>query len=141
MNWGKGIIIGMGLFMGFILTMVIIMMRQKIDLVEEDYYKRELNYDDQFNAQKMYASTVEKISLQSKTDSLLITFPKDFQSQKVTIHFQRPNDKNSDISFTVKPLEKVFIPTTAFPKGIFNCIIQGSIQNKPYEMSQQVTIQ
>lgn len=141
MNWGKGIIIGMGLFMGFILTLVTIMMRQKIDLVEEDYYKRELNYDEQFNAQKMYASSSGKISFETKSDSLLIRFPKDFRSKEVTIHFQRPNDKNSDLSFTVKPLEKVFIPTTAFPKGIFNCTIEGSIRNQPYEMSQQVTIQ
>lgn len=141
MNWGKGIIIGMALFMGFILTLVTIMMRQKIDLVEEDYYKRELNYDDQFNAQKTYASTAGKISFECKTDSLLIHFPKHFQSKKVTIQFQRPNDKNSDISFTLKPQEKVFIPTTTFPKGVFNCTIHGTIQDQPYEMSRQVTIQ
>ena len=140
MNWGKGIIIGMALFMGFILTLVTIMMRQKIDLVEEDYYQRELNYDDQFNAQKMYASTVEKISFESKTDSLLIYFPENFRSKEVTIHFSRPNDKKSDVSFTLKPIEKVYIPTTTFPKGVFNCTIAGSIQDQPYEMSRQVTI-
>ncbi|MGV3609608.1 MAG: FixH family protein [Fluviicola sp.] len=141
MNWGKRIIIGMVLFMGFILTLVTIMMRQKIDLVEEDYYNRELNYNAQFNAQKNYISAAEKISFETRTDSLFIHFPPKFQSKEVTINFQRPNDKNSDISFTVKPQEKVLIPTTAFPKGVFQCIIQGSIQDQPYEMSQQVTIQ
>ncbi|TSJ44956.1 FixH family protein [Fluviicola chungangensis] len=141
MNWGKRIIIGMVLFMAFILTLVTIMMRQKIDLVEEDYYTRELNYDDQLNAQKNYASANEKISLESKADSILIHFPKYFQSDEVTIHFQRPNDKSKDVTFTMKPIERVFIPTTKLPKGVFNCTIQGSIQDKHYEMSQQVTIQ
>jgi hypothetical protein len=131
----------MVLFMGFILTLVTIMMRQKIDLVEEDYYNRELNYNAQFNAQKVYASTSEKIRFETKPDSLFIHFPKKFLSKEVTINFQRPNDKNSDLSFTVKPQEKVLIPTTAFPKGLFSCTIQGSVQGQPYEMSQQVTIQ
>ena len=140
MNWGKRIIIGMALFMGFILTLVTILMRQKIDLVEEDYYKRELNYNSQLNAQKIYASAAEKISFESKADSLLIYFPKDFQSKEVTINFQRPNDKNRDVSFKITPIEKVVIPTENFPKGLFNCTIQGSIKNQPYEMSQQITI-
>ncbi|WP_343631126.1 FixH family protein [Fluviicola sp.] len=140
MNWGKGIIIGMALFMAFILLLVSILMRQNIDLVEEDYYTRELNYDDQFNAQKVYASAIEKISIESKSDSLLIYFPKDFQSEEVKVSFQRPNDKNKDVSFMIVPIEKVIIPTSSFPKGLFNCTIQGSIQDRPYEMSQQITI-
>lgn len=141
MNWGKRIIIGMALFMGFILTMVVIMMRQKIDLVEEDYYKRELNYESQLDAQKNYASTLEKISLQAKNDSLLVYFPDTFREAEVTIALQRPNDKSHDVVLHARPLEQVVIQTAQFPKGIFTCTINGRIQGLPYEMSQQVTIQ
>jgi hypothetical protein len=141
MNWGKGIIIGMALFMGFILTMVVIMMRQKIDLVEEDYYKRELNYEDQLDAQKIYVSSLGKITFKSKKDSLQVFFPAAFQEKEVTIALKRPNDKNSDLMLTAKPLRTVIIPTTTFPKGVFTVTINGSIQGKPYEMSEQVTIQ
>ena len=141
MNWGKRIMIGMGLFMGFILTMVVIMMRQKIDLVEEDYYKRELNYENQFNAQQNYASVNEPIRFQTKKDSLLIYFPAAFRADDVSIVLQRPNDKDRDMTFNIKPLEKITIPTTAFPKGVFTCTINGSVEGKPYEMSQQVNIQ
>jgi hypothetical protein len=45
MNWGKGIIIGMGLFMAFIIFLVVNLMMQKVDLESEDYYKREINYE------------------------------------------------------------------------------------------------
>ncbi|MNJ90753.1 hypothetical protein D3C87_83900 [compost metagenome] len=140
MNWGKRIIVGMALFIGFILTMVVIMMRQKIDLVEEDYYKRELNYESQMDAQKNYASALEKIQLQAKNDSLLVYFPAAFREKEVTIALQRPNDKNHDLVLNAKPLEKVVIKTTEFPKGIFTCTINGQIEGLPYEMSQQVTI-
>lgn len=140
MNWGKGIIIGMVVFMGFILTMVVIMMRQKIDLVEEDYYKRELNYEDQLAAQKMYVTSTDKISVKSEENGLHAYFPAEFQTNDVTITLRRPNDKNKDLVFTIKPIEEVIIPTDAFPKGLFTVTINGSIQGKPYEMSEQVTI-
>jgi hypothetical protein len=141
MNWGKGIIIGMALFMGFILTMVVIMMRQKIDLVEEDYYKRELNYEDQLAAQKMYGTSIEKISVTSKKNSLHVYFPAEFQKNDVIITLRRPNDKSKDLVLTIKPMEEVIIPTDTFPKGLFTVTISGSIHGKPYEMSEQVTIQ
>lgn len=140
MNWGKGIIIGMGLFMGFILTMVVIMMRQKIDLVEEDYYKRELNYEDQLAAQKMYVTSAGKISVTSEKNSLHVYFPAQFQKNDATVTLRRPNDKNKDLVLTIKPIDEVTIPTAAFPKGLFTVTINGSIQGKPYEMSEQVTI-
>lgn len=140
MNWGKRIVIGMALFIGFILTMVVIMMRQKIDLVEEDYYKRELNYESQMEAQKNYASALEKIRLQAGGDSLLVYFPVAFREEKVSIAFQRPNDKSYDVVLHAAPLEKVVIKTAAFPKGIFTCTINGRTGGLPYEMSQQVII-
>ncbi|WP_341905914.1 MULTISPECIES: FixH family protein [Fluviicola] len=140
MNWGKGIIIGMVLFMGFILTMVVTMMRQKIDLVEEDYYKRELNYEDQLAAQKMYVTSVEKIAVTSEKNNLHVYFPVEFQKNDVTITLRRPNDKSKDLVLTIRPISEVTIPTTDFPKGLFTVTINGSIQGKPYEMSEQVTI-
>lgn len=140
MNWGKRIILGMGLFMGFILTLVVIMMRQKIDLVEEDYYKKELNYETQLKAQKTYASLREKISMESGKDSLFLYFPPVFQSEKVTIALQRPDDKNQDMVLTVRPVNRIAIQTARFQKGVFTCTISGLVDGLPYEMSQQVTI-
>ena len=56
MNWGVKITIGMGIFMLLILGMVTIAMRQNIELESEDYYARELVYEEQLqkfrNAEK-----------------------------------------------------------------------------------------
>lgn len=131
----------MGLFMGFILTMVVIMMRQKIDLVEEDYYKKELNYEKQLTAQKVYASAKEKIGLETEKDSLFLYFPSTFQTEDVTISLKRPDDKSLDFVLTAKPLNRIVLPTAKFTKGVFTCTINGKIKDQPYEMSQQVTIQ
>jgi hypothetical protein len=45
MNWGKGITIFMVAFMAFIGSMVYYAFTKNADLVEEDYYENELNYD------------------------------------------------------------------------------------------------
>ncbi|RZM29342.1 MAG: hypothetical protein EOO88_05320 [Pedobacter sp.] len=46
MNWGTKIIIGMAVFMAFILVLGIFMIRSNPDpLVDEDYYEKGLNYD------------------------------------------------------------------------------------------------
>ena len=46
-NWGTGLVIGMVLFIAFIMFMVITMMTDKKyshDLVTEDYYQKEIVY-------------------------------------------------------------------------------------------------
>lgn len=46
MNWGTKIIIGMVSFMAFIIVLGILMIRSNPDpLVDEDYYEKGLNYD------------------------------------------------------------------------------------------------
>lgn len=140
MNWGKGIIIGMVLFMGFIITLVTIMMRQKIDLVQEDYYQQELQYNQQYNAESNYLSAQNRIEIGSRADTLLLHFPADFHTGKATIQLRRPNNKNLDVVFAVDASEQVKIPIKHLEKGQFKCIISGIYRGKEYQMSQQIAL-
>lgn len=140
MNWGKGIIIGMVLFMGFIITLVTIMMRQKIDLVQEDYYQQELLYNQQYDAESNYLSAQNPIEVGTHADTLLLHFPADFQTGKATILLQRPNNKNQDLSFAIDAGEQVKIPLKHSEKGQFKCIISGVYRGKEYQMSQQIAL-
>ena len=47
MNFGKWIILAFILFAGFIVTLVVICIRQDVNLVSKDYYKDELAYQKQ----------------------------------------------------------------------------------------------
>ncbi|MDR0800970.1 FixH family protein [Fluviicola sp.] len=140
MNWGKGIIVGMVLFMGFIITMVVIMMQQKIDLVQEDYYQQELEYNKQYDAESNYLSAQKPIEIRSSADTLLLAFPADFQTGKATVQLQRPNNKELDTTFTIDVRGQVKIPVKRIEKGQFKCIISGIYRGKVYQMSQQVTL-
>ncbi len=140
MNWGKGIIIGMALFMGFIITLVTIMMRQDIDLVREDYYQQELEYNKQYEAESNYLSAQQTIEIEPKADTLFLHFPADFQTGKANIQLQRPNNKNQDIELTIDTREQVKIPLKHMEKGQFNCTVSGMYRGKKYQMSQQLTL-
>jgi hypothetical protein len=133
MNWGKGIIIAMALFMGFILTLVIMLMRQDVDLEIDDYYNKELAFNEQYNAQQNYMDATEKITFNVTTDSLFVIFPKDLQTGAAKIQLQRPNNKQQDAVFDVQATDKVYIPTKSLPKGVFNCTITGKRNGKMYE--------
>ncbi|MEN9978297.1 MAG: hypothetical protein RLZZ569_922 [Bacteroidota bacterium] len=133
MNWGKGIIIAMALFMGFILTLVITLMRQDVDLEIDDYYNKELAFNEQYNAQQNYMDATEKITFNVTSDSLFVIFPKDLQTGAAKIQLQRPNNKQQDAVFDVQATDKVYIPTKSLPKGVFNCTITGKRNGKMYE--------
>ena len=141
MNWGKGIIIGMVLFMGFILTLVVIMMRQDIDLVQEDYYQKELEYNKQYDAEVNYMNAKDSIWMELSSDNLYLHFPEEFQTGKASVQLIRPNDKKMDVNLSLEALGTVTIPLKNIAKGRFNCKVSGSLNGKPYEMSQQITVQ
>jgi hypothetical protein len=140
MNWGKGIIIAMALFMGFILTLVITLMRQDVDLEIDDYYNKELAFNEQYNAQQNYMDATEKITFNVTTDSLFVIFPKDLQTGAAKIQLQRPNNKQQDAVFDVQATDKVYIPTKSLPKGVFNCTITGKRNGKNYEYNHSLKL-
>lgn len=141
MNWGKGIIIGMGLFMSFIITLVVIMMNNDTDLVTEDYYQKELAYNKQYDAQQNYMKAGESIEVNILKDTFFLSFPNALQTGKVEVELIRPNDKNQDANFTIEAQEKVMIPTAILPKGAFDCVLHGTFDGKPYEFAQKITLE
>jgi nitrogen fixation protein FixH len=141
MNWGKGIVIGMVLFMSFIITLVIIMMSNDTDLVSEDYYQKELAYNEQYNAQQNYMNAGESIELNIIKDTFFLSFPSKLRTGKVDIELKRPNNKNQDATFTVDAQEKVMIPTALLPKGAFDCTLKGTFKGKPYEFVEQIILE
>lgn len=140
MNWGKGIIIGMGLFMAFILTLVIIMMRQDIDLVQDDYYQQELAFDKQYNAEKVYIESEDSITMNVDAHLLKIKLGKAFQQDSVQIDLKRPNNREQDMTFRMKAMPEIAIPTEKLPQGIFQCYVYGTLNGKKYQFNETVFI-
>lgn len=102
MNWGKSIILCFILFASFIGTMAYKMATAKVDLVNKDYYKNEINYQDQINKRKNSSNfNADNImTYSSDNQTLSIDFPTKVNKGVVT--FFRPSDKRLDFSVSVQ---------------------------------------
>ena len=77
MDWGKGILLAIIGFIVIIMTMVVISVRMEgIELVTENYYEAEINYQDQIDKEKS-TLTLEREVLQfdAENQSLFLDLP------------------------------------------------------------------
>jgi len=115
MDWGKGILITIIAFVGFMITLVVISVRQDdIHLVAENYYEKEIKYQDQIEREKATAGLEREVlvfDVQGK--ALLLDLP---VGTKGSIQLFRPSDARLDQEFllditdegkTTIPLDKL----------------------------------
>lgn len=140
MSWGKGIIIGMVSFMGFILFLVISLMQHKVDLVSEDYYQQEIDYDTHMNAVNVYNQSKEKIAVKLTENELQLQFPATMQNDSIHVQLKRPDNENLDMQLGIEGMPFTAIPLKSLQKGRYDLIITGSVENKEFIYEDAVTI-
>ncbi|TRX71347.1 FixH family protein [Carboxylicivirga sp. M1479] len=143
-NWGHAIILVIVTgVMGF-LTLVFLSTREKIDMVTEDYYPKELQYDDQIKKIKNYNALVTKVKISSNGE-INIHFPNDIaDANGITglIHFYRPSNKELDVEQEIQLNDDyaMTIPKTQFKNGKYEVIIEWQANNQAYLTKQDIYI-
>jgi len=143
-NWGHGIILILVVAISGYMILVYITTRQRVDMVTEDYYPKELKYEDQINKSKNYNALSQKVQVEID-QQLIIRFPKEAGSaDEITgvIHFYRPSDKLLDIE---KPIDLDNAFSMAFPKadfsaGKYELIIEWQVGETAYLTKQDIFI-
>jgi nitrogen fixation protein FixH len=106
MNWGWRIFILYTSFIAFMLVMVYKCTQQNIDLVTENYYAKELKFQDQYQRIQNSTATGMQLGIEFKPENrlLAIAFPSQVTGQKVTgeVFFFRPDNKKLDYSVPVE---------------------------------------
>ena len=127
MNWGKGIILGMIVFMLFILSMSIKFFLLPADDYDHQYYENGLNFDHEYNKEVQVVKDHAEPEITVDGMQLLLTFK---QPVNGTINFLRPSDNKLDKQFKLQG-EKVTIPLDAVPRGqwqlVFNWVSDGKV--------------
>jgi hypothetical protein len=99
-RWGKGIWIFIAGFVLFILILVAFASFQTFHLVEKDYYRKEINYQERIDKIKRTATLNNGVIVsQDQTGRILnIQFDDDLDFENITgkIHFFRPSDARLD---------------------------------------------
>ena len=73
------------------------------DLVTEEYYKVELEYQKEIDAETNASKLPVKIKLEKTKEGLLLLFPKDFntKNRKGTVSLYRPSNKHLDFDLPI----------------------------------------
>ncbi|MBZ9729250.1 FixH family protein [Salegentibacter sp. JZCK2] len=137
-NWGTGIVIGMALFISFILYLVINMLTDKKfnhDLVTEEYYQKELYYQEEIDAETNAFALEENISDRRVENGWIIEFPEYLELSKISgnLNFYRPSDENLDFNIPLKLTSyQIFIKDEQLKKGRWNINIHWEYEETPY---------
>lgn len=103
MNWGKSIVLAFALFIAFILWLVIRTVRQDVDLIADDYYAQELQYQDKINAMQNIQPYLDSIIVKRTNDQLQFRFPKPLLAgADGEIYFYRPSSIELDKRFALQ---------------------------------------
>ncbi len=142
LNWGYSIIIVLIVFGGFIGTMVYFMTAEKIDLVREDYYQKELEFQTQIQKANNTAKLKTKIAMTylPETEELNVFFPTKFV--KGEVKFFRPSDKKMDIAIPLTSLHSnpLHLSTHQLHKGYWKVQITWTDGSKEYFSEQELFI-
>lgn len=100
-NWGYKLVISLVIFAGIMATMVTLAMKERIDLVSRDYYREEIEYQDQIDS---YQNTLNESAIDiniDQTEKLLkLKFNHFLDSGE--IHLFRPSNAEEDIRIKIQ---------------------------------------
>lgn len=142
-NWGTGLVIAMILFIGFILFFVVQIVtdsKHDYDLVTEDYYSRELVYQDELDAEKNSNSLKNNIASKRTDDGWVFVFPEEVEGSKVSgkVIMYRPSDKNLDFELPLEMQGNEFlIPNNKIVSGRWNATIIWDYEGKQYRYTRK----
>lgn len=144
-NWGTGLVIGMLSFIAFIMFLVIKMTTNEAldhDLVTEDYYMREIRYQDEIDAEMNLNDFDEEIQGKKTEDGWLIVFPEEVDASKIrgTVFLYRPSDKKLDFDFPIQLSDsRLVIPDHQLLEGRWDITINWNYNNKNYLYKNAIT--
>jgi hypothetical protein len=140
MNWGKWIVVSFILFAVFIGVLVTICVRQDISLVATDYYKQELDFQQQIdrtnNAQQLTVSP----DISIVNSKIQVCF-KNFSSlQAGELKLFRPSNEKSDLVFELKTTNDTiqFFDLATRERGMYKAKMRWSMNDKEYYLEKIV---
>ena len=108
-NWGTGIAIFYSCFVIVMVSMVILSAQNKVHLVQDNYYDKDLNYES-FRQKRQNASQLaDQITIQFLQSQRLIQveFPKQMKKATGTLILFRPSNKFLDKKYNLQLNEKM----------------------------------
>lgn len=135
-NWGTGIAALYITFVLLVLTMVYFAFGEKYELVTEDYYKQEIEFQNKIDKSTNAFALEDKLKIGVKNGNLILNFPDSKSPTTGLIHFFRPSDKNADFNAKIDLVQGIQeINLNKFLKGKY--LVKTEWQNEGKEYFQE----
>ncbi|HOJ17690.1 MAG: hypothetical protein GX452_11650 [Ignavibacteriales bacterium] len=143
-NWGTGVAAAIALFLVAVATLIIFSYSQNVELVHDNYYERELRYQDEISSETNSITIANETFVIYESPDVVIKFPKafDFKGAKGAISFYKPNDAKKDFTVPFEPGEGNVQNITGgkFSKGRWKIFITFSKNDLNYKISKEITL-
>lgn len=144
MNWGYKILIVIVLFIIGMGTMVSIAMMQKNEMIDEQYYVKELKHQGQIDAENNLNALEEKLTIKDSLGALVVKIPSAALQniQEGSVVFLRPSDQSKDhrLVLNVDSSGRQLFNNSNFVKGQYKVRISWKSEQKAYYYEQPLFV-
>lgn len=143
-NWGHGMVISLGAFIIFILSMLFLFPngQKNSEMVTDNYYEEELKYQDVIDAKKRADELQEKPVYSQDKEGIRITFPQDYNNSNTTVKFvmNRTDDQNLDVHKAVQldARKSFLIPAQVLKMGNYTLRLSWTKDKTDYRLDYDV---
>jgi len=142
MNWGHKIALVNIAFVGLMVFMVYQSFQVNVDLVAEDYYKQEIEYQQKIEKIQNTRELAQQLSFVQENQQLIVQFPAGKQLLNGEISLFRPSDARFDVNtkITLDENHRQSISTTDLAKGYYKIKVDWQDGDKAYFQEESVFI-
>jgi hypothetical protein len=143
-NWGHKLTIGFIAFAGMIVYMVVQSMNTRYELVSNEYYKDELQYQQVIDGTSRANQLSSKTTVTQQNDDLVIQLPAEMQEKIITgsLWFYNATDSKKDKKLALQVTDKATqnIDSKLFMPGTYTAKISWQSNGVNYYSEVPVTI-
>ncbi len=144
-NWGTGIVLAFIACIRFILFFVVRMSmdnKANHDLVTENYYRAELGYQNEIDAENNALDKEVDLSLETTDEGLKVVFPNglDMENIKGSVSLYRPSNKHLDFNLPINlSQDYLLIPNNRLLDGRWDIKVSWKYQDETYLYKKKIT--
>ena len=139
MNWGKGIAVFLVLFIGFISTLAVILMRTSSDLVAEDYYLQEIKYGDEITAQQNAKNESISLTKEIEEDGVYLKLNTTLSIDNAKVRLLRPDNPDKDV-YKIGRGKIFYIPKDDLSTGKYEVTIEWLIGDDAFQVRDEIWV-
>ena len=109
-------------------TVVVVMVRQRVELVKPDYYAQDLRHQERMEQEQRARENPALIDLDAKAGQVVITFPEAGAGLTGTVTLYRPSDLTLDRTWELKldAARRHILPVGELASGLWRVRVQWS---------------